>query len=85
MHDRLAQLDKHQTSKPVMVSCEFNSHRRQLYFLLKLFKTSQCQFCTKMSEMSDLCYLRKPRMKSFLCVTQNSKSLVIFQNEDIFI
>ena len=32
----LAQLDKNQTSKPVMVSCEFNYHRRQLYFLLKL-------------------------------------------------
>ena len=29
----LAQLDRHQTCKPVMVSCEFNSHWRQLYFL----------------------------------------------------
>ena len=27
-YDRLAQLDKHQTSDPVMVSCEFDSHWR---------------------------------------------------------
>ena len=53
-------LDKHQTSKPVMVSCEFNSHWRHFYFLLKPFKTPQCLFCT---EMSNLCYLRKPRLK----------------------
>ena len=42
-----------------MVSCKFNFHSRQLYFLLKLFKTPPCQFCTKMSEMSDLYYLQK--------------------------
>ena len=29
-HVCLVELDKHQTSKPVMVSCEFNSHWRQL-------------------------------------------------------
>ena len=34
-HACLAQLDRHQTCKPVMVSCEFKSHGRQLYF----FKT----------------------------------------------
>ena len=28
----LAHLDKHQTSKPVMVSWEFNSHWRQFYY-----------------------------------------------------
>ena len=37
-HVCLAQLDRHQTCKPVMVSCEFNSHWRQLYFL----KTPRC-------------------------------------------
>ena len=42
-----------------MASCEFNSHLRQLYFLLKLSKTLRCQFCTK---MSDLSYLQKPRI-----------------------
>ena len=61
-HDRLVQLDKHQAFKIVVVSCEFSSHWRQLYFLLKLFKIPQCQFCTKILEMSDLCYLRKPQM-----------------------
>ena len=30
-HVQLAQLDKHQTSKPVIVSCEFNSHWMQLF------------------------------------------------------
>ena len=29
----LAELDRHPTCKPVMVSCEFDSHWRQLYFL----------------------------------------------------
>ena len=57
-HNRLAQLDKHQTSKPVMVSCEYNSHLRQLIFLLKPFKTPPCRCCI---EMSYLCYLLKPR------------------------
>ena len=50
-HVCLAQLDKHQTSKLVMVCCEFNSHWRQLYFLLKLLKhldvnfVQKCQIC----------------------------------------
>ena len=30
-----------------MVSCEFNSHWRQLYFLLKLFKTLNANFVQK--------------------------------------
>ena len=34
---RLKQLDKDQTSKPVMVSCEFNFHCRQLYFFAETF------------------------------------------------
>ena len=30
-------------------------------FILAHFETSRCQFCTKMPEMSDLCYLGKTR------------------------
>ena len=41
-----------------MEGCEFNSHWRQFYLLRKPLETPRCQFCT---EMSDLCYLRKPR------------------------
>ena len=48
-------------------SWEFNSHWRKLNFLLKLFKTPWCQFCT---EMSDLCYLWKPRVCERLSVMQ---------------
>ena len=55
----LTQLNKDLTSKPVMVSCEFNSNWRQFYFLLNPSKTPRCQFCT---EMSDLFYVRKPRL-----------------------
>ena len=33
----LALLDKHQTSKPVMLTCEFNSHWRQFYFFAESF------------------------------------------------
>ena len=43
-YGKLAQLNKYQTSKPILVSCKFNSQRRQLYFLLKLFKILWCQF-----------------------------------------
>ena len=43
----LAQLDKHQTSKSVVVSCEFNSHWRQFYFSLQPFKIPPYQFCYK--------------------------------------
>ena len=31
-------------------------------FVETVFKTPSCQFCTKMPEMSDLCYLQKPRV-----------------------
>ena len=32
-NDRSAQLDEHQTYKPVIVSCEFNFHWKELYIL----------------------------------------------------
>ena len=52
-HVCLAQLDRHQTCKPVMVSCEFNSHWRQLYFL----KTPQCSMLfKKTSNNRDILY-----------------------------
>ena len=41
-----AQLNKHQTFKLPMVSCELNSHWRQIYFLLKLLKSHRCK-CQK--------------------------------------
>ena len=31
-------------------------------FIFADFETSRCQFCTKMPEMSDLCYLGKTRV-----------------------
>ena len=31
-------------------------------FIFADFETPQCQFCTKMQEMSDLCYLGKTRL-----------------------
>ena len=34
-HNKIAWLDKHLTSKPVMVSCGLNFHKKQLYYLLK--------------------------------------------------
>ena len=34
-------------------------------FILADFETPRCQFCTKMVEMSDLCYLGKTRMNTF--------------------
>ena len=45
--DRIAQLEKHQTSKLLMVSCEFNSHWRQLYFLMKLLRHADAKFGQK--------------------------------------
>ena len=41
-HVWLAQLDRHQTSKPLKVSVV--SSILQLYILLKLFKNPQCRF-----------------------------------------
>ena len=43
----------------MLVSCGFNSHWRLLSILLP-----RCHFCTKMSEMLDLCYLRKSRLSN---------------------
>ena len=34
-------------------------------FIFADFKTPWCQFCTKMPEMSDLCYLGKTRIVAF--------------------
>ena len=35
-------------------------------FIFADFETPRCQFCTKMPEMSDLCYLGKTRMYCLL-------------------
>ena len=53
----------------MIVSCEFNSHWRQLYLLLKIFKDTSMPIFTKVSEMSDLCYFRKPRVLVSILVT----------------
>ena len=42
--DRLAQLDKHQTSKPVMFSCELISTGGNFIFLLKLLRHFDANF-----------------------------------------
>ena len=34
-------------------------------FIFADFETPRCQFCTKLPEMSDLCYLEKTRTKRF--------------------
>ena len=34
-------------------------------FIFADFETIQCQFCTKMPEMSDLCYLGKTRLIAY--------------------
>ena len=57
-HACLAQLDQHQTCKPVMVSVvSSNPTGGNLIFLRHL----DANFVQKMTGMSDLCYLRKPR------------------------
>ena len=58
-HVCLAQLDQHQTCKPVMVSVVISSPTGGNFIF---FKTTQWKFCTKMTEMSARCYLRKPRL-----------------------
>ena len=35
-------------------------------FIFADFETPQCQFCTKLPEMSDLCYLGKTRLSAQL-------------------
>ena len=56
----LAQLDQHQTCKPVMVSVVSSSSNPTGGNTIFL-DTSMLIF-TKITEMLDLCYLRKPRM-----------------------
>ena len=43
-------------------------------FIFADFETPRCQFCTKMPEMSDLCYLEKTQMLNQR-VTQNAPLL----------
>ena len=50
-HVLLVQLDRHQTCKPVMVSCHFYSHYRPLCFL----KIPWCHFCTKKCQICVIC------------------------------
>ena len=62
-----------------------------MLFLLKYYKTHQCQFCT---EMSDLCYLQKSRLNLLvssgssghpLCPPQGSRCIqfhTVFKNHD---
>ena len=52
-HVLLEQLDKHQASKAVLISCEFNSHWRQFYSLLKAFETTLCQFYTDCRQVTN--------------------------------
>ena len=41
------------------------------------FETPRCQFCTKMPEMSDLCYLGK---NSIICADTNSQCYFVHQH-----
>ena len=80
-HVCLAQLDRHQTCEPVMVSCEFNYHWRQLYLLRHLdanfVQTCQkCQICVIYENLDCLfgkmllCHINKWRSRSsFILVT----------------
>ena len=58
-HACLAQLDQHQTCKPVMVTVVSSNPTGGNFIFATYLGVN---FCTKMTEMSDLCYLRKPRM-----------------------
>ena len=57
------ELDDHQTCKPMMVSVVSSSPTGGNFIFLRYFDAN---FCTKMSEMSDLCYLRKLRLSVVL-------------------
>ena len=57
-HACLAQLDQHQTCKPEMISVVSSNPTGGNF----IFLTHLNAFCTKKTVMSDLCYLRKPRM-----------------------
>ena len=57
---KLAELDEHRTSNPVMVGVVSSIPTGGNFnFLLKLFKIPRCHYCT---EMSDLSYERKSRV-----------------------
>ena len=50
-------------------------------FIFADFETPRCKFCTKMPEMSDLCYLGKTRMYLILLVTLvSSREIEILTN-----
>ena len=57
----MAQLEKHLNQWRSVVSSTPTGGN--FIFLQKAFKSPRCQFCT---EMSDLCYLRKPRQSEHL-------------------
>ena len=44
-------------------------------FIFADFETPRCQFCTKLPEMSDLCYLGKTRVGSFVIYGLSCDSL----------
>ena len=48
-------------------------------FIFADFKTHQCQFCTKLPEMSDLCYLGKIRLFSLHCATIYTDTIAIIR------
>ena len=73
-HVFLAQLDRHQTSKPVMVCCEFNSHWGQLYFLRHfdanfVQKCQKCQICVIYENLT--CNLRIPLGVTILIIVRS--------------
>ena len=59
-HDRLAQWIKNLTSNQWWSVLWVQFPLGATLFLLKLFKTPWCQFCTKKPEMPDLCCKIKP-------------------------
>ena len=63
-HACLAQLDQHQTCNPVMVSVVSSNPTGGNFIFLRHLDANFVE-STKMPEMSDLCYLRKPRMPQF--------------------
>ena len=58
-HAFLAQLDQHQICEPLMVSVVSSSPIGGNFIFLRHLDAN---FFTKMTEISDLCYLRKPRL-----------------------
>ena len=52
-------------------------------FIFADFETPRCQFCTKLPEMSDLCYLGKTRLMPSLFVSKQLQGVVKFKGYDI--